>query len=259
VTSSFRGLEITLSDKPAPPEAPEADQKIYEFIKNFGMNHFIFEGEAESAYDPRTGAFTARLTSFKGRDLFEISAGLKWGGLTPARLEKLKGVSLAAPALALLNPDDILGDASLDALDFKYTDQGLVERIFRFQAAVSGEGQTAQGLRKQSADQLELLLQMAGPKNIKNSEALSRPLVDFLRKSQVLEINLAAEPPLSFASTQALGGRIPAILDTLHITVSANGQAGAPLQFVTGPSGGPLDDHGLNPGQYEDEEDEDTD
>ncbi|MDR2726266.1 MAG: hypothetical protein LBC90_09475 [Candidatus Adiutrix sp.] len=233
--TQLKGLEINLSGDPkAGKDTPARD--IHEFSQLLGRNTFSLEAEAESAYEAGTGRLTARLNRLAASGLFEMSFSQTWGGLTMDRLEKFKKIPLNALYLAALNPGELLGEASFNALNLKYTDRGLVDLAFDLSARKAGE--TGETLKQRNMAEMGLMLAIMGARYLKNIEDLSRPLLDFLKTPQSLEIDLKAEPPLSFAVIQALEADPMAIMDSLNITFSANGQAGSPLKFVTGPGSG---------------------
>ena len=238
-----KGLEISLPGDPqAEPGSPGRD--IYEFSQLLGQTFFAVEAEADSSYEPGTGRWTTRLGRFSVSDLFGLSYSQTWSGLTPDRLEKFKKTPLAALGLTL-NPDGLWGDTSLNALNLKYTDQGLVDAIFNFQAKSEG-GATGAELKERTIANAGLMLAYLSARYIKNTEDLSLPILDFLKSPRSLEIDLKAEPPLTFDGLNALNSEPSVILDSLNLTVSANGQAGSPLRFVPG-----LEDQGPDPGDQD--------
>jgi len=232
--SWVRGLEINLPGDPkAEPDTPGRD--IYEFSQKLGRNSFNLETEVEGAYEAGKGLWTTKLNRFSVRDLFDLSFGSSWGGLTLDRLEKFKNTPLSAFYLGALNPGDLLGDASFEAFNIKYTDQGLVDLIFNLRAAEEGGNVTGAELKDRTIVKAGLML-MIGAQYLKNVEALSRPLLDFLKAPGSLEIDIKPSKPLTFSTVSALGDEEDplVILDALNITISANGVAGSPLRFVTG-------------------------
>jgi hypothetical protein len=247
--SRVKGLEINLSGDPEAREGTP-DRDIHEFSRLLGRNAFALEAESESIYETRTGRLTTRLNHLAARDLFGLSFSQTWDGLTGDRLEKFKKIPLAALYLAALDPGDLLGDASFNALNIKYTDQGLVDLIFDFQARKAGV-ETGAELKQRTTAEMGLMLTIMGSRYLKNIEDLNRPLLDFLKSPQSLEIDLKAAPPLTFATIQGLGDDPAALLDALNITFSANGQTGSPLLFVPGLGSDP------GPGMDDDEEGQD--
>ena len=235
--SWIKGLEINLSGDPqAEPGSPGRD--IHEFSRMLGRKDFSVEAETDSSYETGTGRFTApgRLSV---SELFDLSFSQTWGGLNGDRLEKFKKIPLGALYLAALNPDDLWGETSINAFNLKYTDLGLLDAIFNFQAQAEG-GVTGVELKERTIAETGLMLAIIGARYVKNTEDLSRPILDFLKTPQSLEIDVKAEPPLTFDGLKALGSEPSVILDSLNITFSANGQAGSPLRFVPG-----LGDSGL--------------
>jgi hypothetical protein len=241
------GLEISLPGDPqAEPGTPGRD--IYEFSQMLGRTDFTLEAETDSVYEPRTGQWTSSLSRLAVPELFDLSFSQTWSGLTGDRLEKFKNIPLAVFYLAALDPDGLLGDTSLNALNLKYTDLGLVDIIFNFQAKEE-EGVTGAELKQRTMAEIGMMLAVVGDRYLKNPGDLSRPLLDFLNSPQSLEIDVKAAPPLTFAGLQGLDTEPSLILDALNITFSANGQAGSPLRFAPG-----LSDPGLETqDDYEDE------
>jgi len=225
-----KGLEISLPGDPeAEPGSPGRD--IYEFSRMLGRTAFAVEAETDSSYETGTGRWTTRLDRLSVSELFDLSGSQTWSGLTGDRLEKFKKIPLAALYLAAMNPDDLWGETSINALNLKYTDRGLVDAVFNFQAQAEG-GTSGAELKERTLAETGLMLAIMGARFIKNTEDLSRPILDFLKTPRSLEIDLAAEPPLTFAGLKALSSEPSIILDSLNITFSANGQAGSPLRFV---------------------------
>jgi len=232
--SWLKGLEISLTGDPAAGKGTPA-RDIHEFRQTMGRNTFTLEAETESAYEAGTGRLTTKLNRLAASGLFDLSLSQTWGGLTRDRLEKFKKIPFNALYLAALNPGDILGDASFNAFNLKYTDRGLVDLAFSISA--KEEGVTGEVLKQRITAEMGLMLAIVGARHLKNFEDLSRPLLDFIQKPQSLEIDLKAVPPLTFTA-RTLEADPLAILDTLNITFSANGQPGSPLRFVTGPGDG---------------------
>ena len=234
--SSLQGLDIILFEDLTQTISGLANLVRWQgwdiLVRDFGLNRFVWNLEAESVYDPQTGSLLKRINELRCQDLFGLTAGLEWGGLTPERLEKLKTTPLSAVFKALKDPD-LLGGASLKTFNLQYTDQGLTERILQLAENLNGQRLTGEALREKVVKEFELGMRTDGPKNLKNIEALIRPLAAFLQSPQSLELSLKSEPPPRFS---ALLGAAPAeaeaMLNALHITVSANGQAGEPLEFT---------------------------
>ena len=236
VKSWVKGLEISLTGDPG-AKAGTPGRDIHEFIEAAGRNTFALEAENEITYEPRTGLVNHRLNRLASRDLFDLSYTLTLDGLTSDRLEKFRQIPLGVIYLAALNPSDFLGDASFNALNIKYTDHGLVDLIFKLKAQEEA-GVTGEDMKQRTINETDMMVTIMGGRHLKNTKDLSRPLLDFLKKPQSLEINISAAPPLSFPVVQNLHAEPIAILDALNITFSANGETGAPLRFISSPDGG---------------------
>ncbi len=231
--SSITGLEIIL---PESAEAAGEDGKdLYEFGQKFGMTRFVINAEGEGSYDPATGRMDNRTTRFEIKDLFKMTGSLELGGLTPDRLSKLGEIPLEMAALALMAPEATLGDMSLNSMTLKLEDQGLTDRVFKYTALMESEKGvapvTAEDLRKQATAGIQMMMQIKGGQYLRNPEAVSKPLVDFLTKPGSLELRLAAEPPLGVKSVMATAGDQNKILDSLNLSLSANGQTAPALKF----------------------------
>jgi hypothetical protein len=228
-----KGLEISLPGDPqAEPGTPGRD--IYEFSRTLGRTNFALEAEGDSSYEPRTGQWTTRLSRLSVSELFDLSSSHTWSGLTRDRLEKFKKTPLAALYMAAFDPDDLWGAAAINTLNIKYADLGLVDTIFNFQAREEGN-ETGAELKQRSMAEVGLMLAIIGARYLKNTEDLSRPILDFLKSPQSLEMDMKASPPLALAGLiQGLNTEPSALLDSLNLTFSANGQAGSPLRFVPG-------------------------
>jgi hypothetical protein len=226
------GLAVSLSgDAQAAPGTPDRD--IYEFSQMLGRTDFTLEAVTDSSYEPGAGQWTASLSRLAVPELFNLSLSQTWSGLTGDRLQKFKNMPLAVIYLAALDPDGLLGDTSLNALNLKYTDLGLVDALFNFQAQAE-EGATGAELKQRTMAEMGMMLAVTGDRYLKNPEDLSRPLLAFLNSPQSLEIDMKAAPPLTFAGLQSLDDEPSLVLDALNLTFSANGQAGSPLRFVSG-------------------------
>jgi len=257
VTGPYRAGEIPLSQKSAVkgleiilPEdgdmTNETVKDIVEFGRNFGMTRFQIEAEGEGKYDPATGTVTSTTTRFEIKDLADFTAQFELGGLTPERLEKLNQTPLSMISIAVMMPDAVFGDMAFNAFSLKLTNRGLVERSF--DVAAKKENTTGEELRLQTKTDVEKRLKLRGSEVLKDPEQLSKPLVDFLDKPEVLEISLKAEPPFSLKSVMAMGGDKSRVLNSLNIRLSANGAQAQPLVFSLG---GPSSAY--SPGDLEDE------
>ncbi len=221
--SYLKGLEITIADN--------NEEKFNDFFK-FAFKHgqFLINAEGDSTYDPKAGILTSRINSFKIKDWLEWSGALKWSGLTPTRLEKLNTVNMDAPYLALMAPDEILGDLALESIDFKIQDNGLTNQILSYLGAQNGNLALAESRNKTIGDLKTL--GTAASLYLTNPEDLTNPLITFLEEPQVLKLSLKPIPPLSFKSTQSLENNYTTVLNSLNITISANNQTGSSLKFL---------------------------
>jgi hypothetical protein len=234
VKSRLKGLEISLSGDPQ-AEAGTPSRTLHELSqKMLGRKSWTLDFEADNAYDGQ-GLLTGRLSNLAVKDLFALSISSTFGGLTPARLEKFKTIPLAELQQAVMDPDELLGDVSFNALNLKYTDQGLIDFILELQARESG--QTAASLKRTLLAQAGAILPAFGAQYVKDSESVSRIVMDFLKAPQSLEIDLKSAPPLTSAVFQRLAADPAALLDALNITLSGNGEAAPPLKFVPGLGG----------------------
>jgi len=234
VKSRLKGLEISLSGDPQAEEGTPS-RNLHELSQTmFGRKSWALDFEADNAYDGK-GLLTSRLSNLAVKDLFALSFSSTLGGLTPARLEKFKTIPLNELQPAVMNPDELLGDVSFNALNLKYTDQGLIDLILEIQARDSG--QTAADLKNTLLAQAGAVLPALGAQYVKDSQSVSRIVLDFLNAPQSLEIDLKSAPPLTFAVFQSLAADPAALLDALNITLSGNGEAAPPLKFVPGLGG----------------------
>lgn len=245
--SSVSGLEIILPEDGDMTD--ETVKDIVEFGRNFGMTRFQIEAEGEGKYDPATGTVTSSTTKFEIKDLADFTAQFELGGLTPERLEKLNQTPLSMISIALMMPDAVFGDMSFNGFSLKLANKGLVERSF--DVAAKKENTTGAELRQKTKTDLETMLNLRGAELLKTPAQLSKPLVDFLDKPEVLEISLKAEPPFSLKSVMAMGGDKTRVLNSLNIRLSANGAEAQPMVFSLG---GPAQAYG--PGDLEDQLDD---
>ena len=249
--SRVKGLEISLTGDPE-ARAGTPGRDIHEFIQLSGRNAFALEAEGENTYEAATGLMSQRLSRLAARDLCDLSLEFSLGGLTAERLERFKKLPMGALYLAALNPGDFFGDASFNALNIKYTDHGLVDFVFNFKAREDGTV-TGEDMKRRTMAETDMKIAVMGGRYLKNTEDLSRPLLDFLKEPRSLEIDIKAGPPLSFAMEHDPGAGPSAILDALNITFSANGQSGSPLRFMPVWGGGYSPELDGDGGEFDDQ------
>lgn len=221
--SFLKGLEITMADN-----NKKNSNDFFKFAFNHGQ--FLINAEGDSTYDPKAGILTSRISSFKIKDWLEWSGALKWSGLTQNRLEKLNTINMDAPYLALMTPDEILGDLALESIDFKIQDTGLTNQILSYLGVQNGNLTLAESRNKTISDLKTL--STAASLYLTNPEDLTNPLITFLEEPKVLKLSLEPIPPLSFKSTQSLENNYTAVLNSLNITISANNQTSSSLKFL---------------------------
>lgn len=230
--SSLKGFEITL---PGDEKAAGGKLKeLYEFGRKFGMTNFVVEAEGEGAYDPATGLFSSRTTKFSIKDLVDITANIEFGGLTTDRIEVLKGIPMKTAFVALLNPEAVFGKMSFNKFNLKIVDHGLTDRVMKI-AAMEAEGKEDASVEEFKAGVIEIINQQVktqGALIMENSTALSNSLTSFINKPGSLELNLAADPALSFQSVMSMEGDSNKILNSLNITLSANDEKASAMKFT---------------------------
>ena len=222
--SSINGLEVILPGA-APKSADGPEQDLFEFGQKFGLTDFRLDAESEGAYDPATGSFTSRTTRLEVKDLLKMTGSLEIIGLTPDQVNTLKQTNLDLAPVALMT-----SDVAVKGLNLKIEDLGLVERAFNYAAQVGQSGQKPEKLRQQTVLSVKMLVG-AAKDVLANPEVAAKSLADFLQKPASLELRLAAEPPLGAKSVMAMGGDKNKILDSLNITLSANGETAPTLKF----------------------------
>ncbi|MDL2259970.1 hypothetical protein LJB99_03740 [Deltaproteobacteria bacterium OttesenSCG-928-K17] len=232
--SSVKGLEIIL-----PSDAKfntGSTKNMYEFGRQFGMTHFVINGEGVGSYDPKTGLMSNSTTNLSVKDLFSLKGGIEMGGLTKERIDTLNGTPMQMGLFALMmDPAAVMGDISLNSLNIKLDDQGLTERVMAYAAAkAAAEGGTKvelEDMRKITIASVQTIMDTRGKEVLANPEVLSKALVDFYTKPKSLELSLKAEPHLSFKSAMSFGLDQNAILNSLNISISANGEKADALRF----------------------------
>jgi len=255
--TSVTGLEILLPS--GDPGDLEGFKDMYEFTKYFGMNRFEMEIEAESSYDPATGVWKNQTSRLTVKDLFDLSGALEFGGLTAERVEKLKSTSLNSMLFVMMAPESVLGDMAFNGLNIKLVDKGLVDRSFKFAAAMESqnpnvEAAAVDALRTQAVSMLDLAVTLGGGQYLENPGELAKSLTAFLKAPGNLEIKLAADPPLSYKAVESVAGDTNKILNSLNISVSANDVSAPALKFAIptySPSGASA------PGAWDDDDEDD--
>ncbi len=239
--SFMKGLTVSLPEtEPKLTEGGdkdlyEASQALYEFGRNFGMTTFQIEAEGESNYEPATGTWVSRTTKCTVKDLFDSTFSFEMSGLTPERVQTLSGIPLSSAFMVMLAPEAVFGDLSFKNMDLKLTDHGLVDRAFKFAAASGGEEMKnvpPDVLRQAAVSNLQIFMDIRGREYLQNPDVLAKSLAAFLTKPGDLELKLKADPPLNFKSASEAAGDANKILNSLNISVSANGEAAPALKFA---------------------------
>lgn len=234
--SYLKGLEVILPEDAKFNKGSTKD--LYEFGQQFGMTRFAVEGESEGSYNPETGLLSSQTTRLAVKDLFELSGGAEFGGLTKERVDTLNNTTLSMALMAMLMaPDQVLGDLSFNKLNMKLDDKGITNRILAYTAnQASGENESSkvsvEDMRKMTIATIKTVMDIRGREILANPEVLAQALADFYTEPQSLELRLDAQPVLSFKSAMSAGGDINKVLDTLNISVSANGKSSPPLKFA---------------------------
>lgn len=231
--SHIKGLEIVL------PEDPKFNsgntKEAYEFGRQFGMTRFFVDGESEGSYNAETGLLNSKTTRLAVKDLFELSGEAELGGLTKERVEAFNNTPFSmAMMAALMSPDMLLGDLSFNKLNMKLDDKGLTDRILAYTAARASDGESkvsADDMRQLTIMSIKMTLDVRGREVLANPEVLTQALVAFYTKPQSLELKIDAQPPLSFKSVMSMAGDNNKILNSLNISVSANGEKSPVLKF----------------------------
>ncbi|MDR1044509.1 MAG: hypothetical protein LBP33_05235 [Candidatus Adiutrix sp.] len=235
-TSYLKGGEIVL---PEDAKYAQGDTKdLYDFGQWFGLTRFKIEAEGEGEYDPASGLLKSRANKLNIADVLDFSGRFEVGGLDAQRLETLKNTPLGMVYAAMMAPDVIFGDLSVNVLDWKIVDRGLIDRSFKLASAIQkeerGEGAASpEQLRMQAVAGLQLLLALEGGEYLEKPEQLGQTLATFLSKPETLEVRLAADPPLSLKSAAAMGYDQTRILNSLNLVLEANGESAPPLKFVS--------------------------
>lgn len=258
--TSVTGVEIFLPS--SDPGDLEGFKDMYEFTKYFGMSRFELDVAAESAYDPASGVWKNTTSQFAVKDLFDLTGSLEFGGLTAERVEKLKATPLNSMLFVMMAPEAVLGDMAFNSMNIKLTDKGLVNRSFKFAAAMDAENPDVDAakvdtLKTQAISMLDLAITLGGGQYLENPGELAKSLKAFLTAPGNLEIKLAADPPLTYKAAESMAGDTNKILNSLNISVSANDVAAPALKFAIptySPSRGAVP--GSDPWDDEDEEEE---
>lgn len=246
--SHVKGLEFIL------PEDPKYNKgqtkQLYEFGQQFGMTRFYVEAEGEGHYDQAKGVLSSRTTRLTIKDLLELSGEVELGGLTKERLDTLNNTSLAMSIMVLMAPEQILGELSFNKMNMKLEDLGFLDRVLNYAAirasAEAGDEATKVGpedMRQMAIMSTKMVMDIKGREILANPEVLAQALTDFYTKPQSLEIVVAPNPPLSYKTVMDLGADQTKILDSLNISVSANGQSAPVLKFVAQGGASAYDDY----------------
>lgn len=234
--SSLSGLEIILPEDAAKAEQDVDYKELYDFGQKFGQTRFLIDSEGDGSYDPKSGQAVSRLTRLTVKDLVEISGSGEMGGLTAERLEKLKGIPLSMAALALMAPDEVFGEAAFHTLNVKVEDKGLTERLMAYAALVGSEGRetklSSDDIRQQVLDTMQSEMTDKARQYLANPELLIQSLTAFFQKPGSLELKMAANPPVGVKSVMEMGLDVNQILNSMNISLSANGQEAQPLKFA---------------------------
>jgi hypothetical protein len=228
--SSITGLEFIL---PESAEGLDEDSmELYQFGQDFGMTRFVMDMASESAYDTATGRLTSTVSKLAVRDLMDMKISMNLGGLTTERLNVLKTVTLNDAMLALMDPAGIFGEMSIENLDLNLSNLGLVERIYTYVGKTKLNGAPVENVKAMASGGAKIALAAKGGEYLQNPEALGNSLAAFLNEPKTIQLTLKAEPPLSVISAQSYGGDADKMLNSLNLTVIANGETGvAPLRF----------------------------
>lgn len=255
--SYAKGVEILLPS--SDPGDLEGFKDMYEFTKYFGMNRFEMEIETESTYDPASGVWKNQTSNMTVKDLFDMTGGLEFGGMTAERVEKLKSTPLNSMMFVMMAPEGVLGDMAFNGLNIKLVDKGLVDRSFKFAAAMDAENpdvgaEAVNTLKTQAVSMLDLVITLGGGQYLENPGELAKSLTAFLNTPGSLEIKLAADPPLSYKAVESMAGDTNKILNSLNVSVSANDVAAPALKFAI-PTYSPS--QGTSPDPWGDDDDDD--
>lgn len=228
--TAVTGLEIIL---PQSPEGLGEDAlELYQFGQDFGLSTFVMDIVSEGSYDAATGRLTSNTSKISLRELMDMSLAINMGGLTAERLEALKGVTLDNALIALMDPVGVFGALSIENIDLTLNNQGLVERIYAYAGKTKLNGAPVENVKDMAAGAVTIGLAAQGSMYLANPEGLSTSLSTFLKDPKSLKITLRADPPLSFAAAQEFSGDQNALLNSLNLSVAANGEADVqPLRF----------------------------
>lgn len=235
--SSLKGLEIILPEDEAKVAEEPRLQELYDFGQKFGMTRFHVEMEGDGNYDAESGKASSRIIRLTIKDLLEISGSGEMGGLTEERLEKLNSTSMTMAGLALMAaPGEIFGDVAIHNLNLKLEDQGLTNRLLAYAALTSSEDSeaklSADDIRQQILAAVPVLVMLQGREYLANPDVLAQSLTAFFKEPGSLEIKIAAQPPVGVKSAMEMGLDPNAILNSMNISLSANGEEATPLKFA---------------------------
>lgn len=230
-SSTVTGFEFIL-----PESAEGLDPQLmdlYQFGQDFGVTRFVLDMAADSSYDAATGRLTSNVSKFTIKDLIDIKMVMNFGGFTDERLTALKGVTLDNAFMALMmNPEGVFGDMSIEDMDLTFSNMGLLERIYAYVGQAKMDGATADQVRDMASGAAGMALAAQGGEYLQNPEKLGSSLSAFLKEPKTLRITAKAEPPLSVISARAYEGDSNKLLNSLKLTVIANGESGVqPLVF----------------------------
>ena len=231
--SSISGLEIALPNDPK--YIGGHFDEVVEFTQAFGMANFIVNADVVAEYDAATGVYRQTTNKFEVKDLVEMTGSLEIGGLTVERVKVFKETPLQSIYFALMMPDQVFGDLSLNNFKLAITDKSLVDRIFNCVAKMQfGSDDGGKMIQTGAVSQIKMIMGIKGPEVLKNPDDVTSPVVAFLEKPEKIELALTADPPLSFASSKqtAPDDDLNKILDSLNIVLSANGTDYQKLRFA---------------------------
>lgn len=229
----LEGVELNLPTDPQSVKGSKCLTAFYKFGRDFGQSQFKLGGSAETAYDAGDGRWRRQLNILEIKELGTFSGDLDLGGLTDERLAALKKIPLSNSYLALLMPEQILGQLSLHEFYLRFLDEGLTDKLLRYKAKTEFNSDDGNLLRQAAIEQLQLFNQLQGSQYLVNPDDLVKPLTAFLTTPGSLELMIRPEPALSAESMEktAPDGNINRLLDSLNISLSANGLTYDQLRF----------------------------
>ncbi len=229
----LEGLELSLPTEAQSVQGSECLTAFYEFGRDFGQTHFKLDSSAETNYEADSGRWKRRLHTFELKDLGSFSGYLDLGGLTAERLAALNKIAVANSYLALLMPEQILGQLSLNEFDLRFLDEGLTEKIMGYIAKTEFNSDDGNIVRQALLNDIKLQSQQKGNMYLVNPDDLAKPLTEFFSNPGTMELLIRPEPALSLQSIEqtAPDGNINRLLDSLNISLSANGLTYDQLRF----------------------------